>query len=162
MADKYTPTTTHAAWGAGHPRLLVSGNDEHFEAPLDQDLVRIGSAEDVHVRLADLIALHAEVVHDPNDEYVLVLHGPAQTSARHVPLESLDGRPGEILRSGARFVLGDWAFVFARDEFADHGRPFGGRQGGEGSHERTQPDRPDYTGTHPITIVPQAAQRTAR
>jgi hypothetical protein len=150
MADKYIPTTTHGPWGSGRPHLILSGPAGHRELPLDRDLVRIGSAGDVECRLGGLEPLHAEIHHDPNDEYVLVLHGPALTNHRPEPIASIGGKLGEILRSGARFVLGEHAFVFERDEYADHGRPYGGRQGGEGSRERLQPDRPDYTGAHPV------------
>ncbi|WP_051191636.1 FHA domain-containing protein [Microbacterium luticocti] len=154
MTGKYVPTTTHSAWGSGHPHLILSGPGDHREVPLDEDLVRIGSGADAHVRIDGLDPLHAEIHHDVHDEYVLVLHGQAQTNHRPVPLASLDGKPGEVLRTGARFVLGDWAFTFARDEYADHGLPYGGRQGGEGAPEPHQPPRPDYTGAHPV--VPPA------
>lgn len=150
MTGKYTPTTTHATWGSGSPHLIISSEDGHWQVALDRDVVRIGSSSDVEVQLAGLQPLHAEVHHDPYDEYVLVLHGPGDTSARHEPIESIGGKRGEILRTGARFVLGDWAFVFARDEYADHGLPYGGRQGGEGAHDHPQPARPDYTGQHPV------------
>ncbi|MGO1547519.1 MAG: hypothetical protein ACTHXL_09220, partial [Microbacterium gubbeenense] len=49
------------------------------------------------------------------------------------------------LRTGASFTAGPWRFVFQREEFADHGRPFGGRQGGELSDQPPQRRRPDYT-----------------
>jgi hypothetical protein len=32
--------------------------------------------------------------------------------------------------------------TFFREEFADHGRPYGGRVGGEIGHQRPQPERP--------------------
>jgi hypothetical protein len=50
----------------------------------------------------------------------------------------------QVLRTGAQFVLGPWRFVFMRAEFADHGRPYGGREGGEGEVQPDQPPRPDY------------------
>jgi hypothetical protein len=46
-----------------------------------------------------------------------------------------------ILRTGCRLEVGDWVLVFARDEHADHGRPYGGRIGGELGHQRPQPAR---------------------
>jgi hypothetical protein len=46
--------------------------------------------------------------------------------------------------------MGPWTFVYARDEYADHGRPYGGREGGEGTHQPRQPERPDYTGDAPL------------
>jgi hypothetical protein len=60
-------------------------------------------------------------------------------------IEAVDAE-GAILRTGARFTMGGWTFVYARDEFADHGRPYGGREGGEGTYQPQQPERPDYTG----------------
>ncbi|MDL9978819.1 FHA domain-containing protein [Microbacterium candidum] len=143
------PTTTHGPWGAGHPHLIVSQGGTHRIFPLDQDLVRIGSAPACELRLGGIDAVHAEVRHEEHDEYVLILHGPATTSTPLVPIESVQA-DGEVLRTGARFTLGPWALVFARDEFADHGRPYGGRQGGEGAHQQRQPPRPDYTGPHPV------------
>ena len=38
-----------------------------------------------------------------------------------------------------------WILVFGREEFADHGRPYGGREGGEFDVQPPQPGRPDYT-----------------
>ena len=48
----------------------------------------------------------------------------------------------KALRTGNLLELGNVRFSFFREEFADHGRPFGGRQGGEFSHQREQPPRP--------------------
>lgn len=141
------PTTTHDAWGAGHPRLIVTGDDFHHVFALDEDHVRIGSAEGCHLRLEGAAPLHAEVHHDGADEYVLVLHGPANTSTAAIPLPALAAE-GEVLRTGAQFTIGRWRLVFARDESADHGRPYGGRAGGEGAHQRRQPPRPDYSEHH--------------
>ena len=50
----------------------------------------------------------------------------------------------ETLRTGSRFTVGPWELVFAREEFADHGRPFGGRLGGEFSDQPLQEARPGY------------------
>jgi predicted GNAT family acetyltransferase len=49
--------------------------------------------------------------------------------------------------------MGAWRLVFARDEFADHGRPYGGRNGGEGAHQRRQAPRPDYAAQHPASSL---------
>ncbi|MFY9679907.1 MAG: FHA domain-containing protein, partial [Glutamicibacter protophormiae] len=43
-----------------------------------------------------------------------------------------------VLRSGARIELGGWRLVFYREEYADHGRPYGGRNGGELAYQRPQ------------------------
>jgi hypothetical protein len=45
------------------------------------------------------------------------------------------------LRTGALITLGPWRLAFFREEFADHGRPFGGRMGGEFAVQRPQPAR---------------------
>ena len=34
-----------------------------------------------------------------------------------------------------------WTMTFYREEYADHGRPYGGRIGGELGHQRPQPGR---------------------
>jgi hypothetical protein len=134
------PTTTHAERGAGHPRLIFAAGSEDWasepitEFALTAEITRIGAASYVDLRLRDLEPLHAEIRHDDQDEYVLFAFGPAGVSN---DLES-----GSILRTGARVELGDTIMSFARDEFADHGRPFGGRQGGEFAHQEPQPPRP--------------------
>lgn len=44
------------------------------------------------------------------------------------------GRMGRRpLRTGDRVELGPWVLSYFREEHADHGRPFAGRAGGEGS-----------------------------
>jgi hypothetical protein len=139
------PTTTHAEWGAGRPRLIISRDGRHHEEELVGELLRIGSGADAEIRLEDIDPLAGEIRHDENDEFVFVPHAPGETNARLQPQESAQGQDGEVLRTGARFTLGDWTFVFMRDEFADHGRPFGGREGGEGEKQPEQPERPEYT-----------------
>ncbi|WP_243064537.1 FHA domain-containing protein [Humibacter sp. RRB41] len=141
--DPVHPTTTHSTWGAGRPRLLVSGPNERFEFELSADIVKIGTAPDAELNLAGTKALHAEVRHEADDEYVLFVHGSAETEVEPIPLS-----PGDdgavVLRTGSHFAFGDWSLVFQRDEFADHGRPYGGREGGESDVQRKQPPRPDY------------------
>lgn len=135
--------TTHAEWGAGSPRLLVSREGEdRFVFDLVEDEVTIGSSPGSSVVLAGTDAVHASIVHDDRDEYVLTLHGAGEMNASTEPDE--DGVRREVLRTGARFRIGDWTLVFVRAEFADHGRPFGGREGGELSDQPPQPERPDY------------------
>lgn len=141
-----TPTTTHATWGAGDPHLIVARIDDE-EAPhttfaLREDRVRIGSAADAELVLEATDSVHAQIVHDERDEYVLTLFGEGEMNAGPF---GADGPRTEILRTGARFTLGPWRLVFSRAEFADHGRPFGGREGGEGEHQKSQPPRPEYT-----------------
>ncbi|MGM7423113.1 GNAT family N-acetyltransferase [Cellulosimicrobium sp. CpK407] len=106
---------------------------------LDCDVTHVGSADDSDVLLQGADPLHARIVHDTADEYVLEMIGRGETSSG----------PNEVLRTGARFTAGPWRLVYTRDEFADHGRPYGGRSGGEGAHQRPQPPRPDYASEHP-------------
>lgn len=149
MTDQqgYEPTTTHAEWGAGDPHLRVSRNGEHFVHHLTTDDVRVGSAEGNELRLADTDPVHATITHDERDEYVLTLHGEGEMNANPRTAEPGLGDRTEILRTGAHFTAGEWTVVFGREEFADHGRPFGGREGGELDDQAPQPARPDYTGT---------------
>jgi hypothetical protein len=142
------PSTTHSEWGAGHPHLIVSRDGTHRVFDLAVDSVRIGGSPESELSLTDIDPLHAEILHDVNDEYVLIPHGAMDLSHAPMYIESVDAE-GEILRTGARFTMGGWTFVYARDEYADHGRPYGGREGGEGTHQPRQPERPDYTGDTP-------------
>jgi len=135
--------TTHAEWGSGAPHLLVSregGDRSVFD--LTEDTVTIGSAEGGSLVLPGTDPVHATIVHDDRDEYVLTLHGEGEMNASTNP--DHDGPRTEVLRTGARFTLGEWTLVFGRAEYADHGRPFGGREGGELSDQPPQPERPDY------------------
>ena len=133
---KRTITTTHYLPGGGRPRLIFVQNSETWngqvprEFELTDERVTIGSGEDATLRLPGLEDLHAEVLHTEDDEYVLVPHG--------VITGSMNGRQEAVLRTGARIQLGGWALAFFREEYADHGRPFGGRNGGELSYQRPQ------------------------
>lgn len=143
--EGYVPTTTHAEWGAGSPRLRITRDDDRAEYAIESDLVRIGSADDSDLRLADTEPLHATITHDERDEYVLELHGEGEMNASPGTDATHGGARTETLRTGARFTAGPWTLVFAREEFADHGRPYGGREGGEYSDQPVQPPRPDYS-----------------
>lgn len=133
-------TTTHAQWGAGDPRLLVRREGARMEHPLTLTETHIGSGPESDLVLDGADPVHATIVHDDRDEYVLTLHGEGEMSARPE-----DDERTEILRAGARFTVADWTLVFMRDEYADHGRPYGGREGGEGADQPLQPERPDYS-----------------
>lgn len=142
--EKHGDMTTHASWGAGEPRLLVSRDDaDRSVFEITGDRVSIGSAAGSDLLLEGADPVHATIVHDDRDEYVLTLHGAGEMNANSA--EGAAGERSEILRTGARFTIADWTLVFARDEFADHGRPYGGREGGELSDQPPQPQRPDYT-----------------
>ena len=138
------PTTTHSTPGAGRPRIVFNvgpdfaPGDARSELLLDAEVTTIGSGDASDLKLDGLLPQHAEIRHDERDEYVLYPFGPAELSSG--PLDSAPDA-GHILRDGSRIQFGEWSMFFSRDEFADHGRPFGGRQGGEGAHQQRQPDR---------------------
>ncbi|MUK02359.1 FHA domain-containing protein [Vibrio cholerae] len=133
---KRTITTTHYVHGGGRPRLILVQNSETWngqvprEFELTEDRTTIGGGDGAMLKLAGLDDLHAEVIHTADDEYVLVPHGAITGS--------VNGRERSTLRTGARIQVGQWALAFFREEYADHGRPFGGRNGGELSYQRPQ------------------------
>lgn len=137
-------TTTHDPGRGGMPRLVEvsvkdvrrSGFPVHW---LQQERTTIGSDPGCDIVLDGLSPLHAEVVHDGRDEYVIVAHDPAVRVHGQVVTESL-------LRTSSRIQLGAQQLTFVREEYADHGRPFGGRIGGELGRQRPQPPRPGTPG----------------
>jgi hypothetical protein len=138
------PTTTHATWGAGDPHLRITRGDDRFVFHITTDIVNIGAATGNELLLTETDPVHATIVHDERDEYVLTLHGAGEMNANPHAAETGAGERSEILRTGAHFTAGPWTLVFGRDEFADHGRPFGGREGGELDDQPPQPARPHY------------------
>jgi hypothetical protein len=132
-------TTTHDPLGGGHPRLIFAmGGEAPLGATQRQfELLRgvtvIGSGEDADLRLEGLDEHHAEIRRDPADEYIYVDLGSPAGSL-------VDGQPvsEQALHTGDRIQLGQWTLSYYRDEFADHGRPYGGRQGGEFSRQLAQ------------------------
>ena len=139
-------TTTHDPAMGGRPRLVVAlGGSAILEAGQEPgqpvyDLIRgvttIGSSDDSHVSLAGLDAQQAEVIWNEFDEYVFVQRSTGLES--RINGERMGSHP---LRTGDRLEMGPWTLTYARDEYADHGRPYGGRQGGEGAVQRPQPPR---------------------
>jgi predicted GNAT family acetyltransferase len=145
--QRHTVTTTHAGWGAGHPRILATSEHGRYVHEINCDLIHIGSADDSDLKLPFTDALHAKILHETTDEYVLTTFGASATSSgRHA-----------VLRTGAHFSAGPWRLIFLRDEFADHGRPYGGRVGGEAGHQRPQAPRPDYATEHPASSLLRCA-----
>ncbi|MRJ77467.1 FHA domain-containing protein [Aeromicrobium sp. SMF47] len=136
----YVASTTHDPAGGGHPRLYLCDTSDPL-APwpvgvfeLSPDGVTIGSGEGVGLQLAGIDDLQAEIVRTDDDEYVLVAR-----STRMLSTVGGQQLPEQILRTGARIELGTWRMSYVRDEYADHGRPYGGRIGGELGRQRTQP-----------------------
>jgi len=131
--------------GGGRPRLLftMGGSAPAGAAQREFRLrpratTRIGSGADADLRLAGLAARHAEIRCEDGDEYVLVDLGAPGGSR-------VDGRPVDRapLHTGDRIELGDWTMSYFREEHSDHGRPFGGRSGGESLHEHPVEHLPD-------------------
>ncbi len=135
-------TTTHDPRQGGNPRLVLTvGNSRLPQSgnviyPLARATTTIGSDESCDVQLSGLAPLHAEIVHDERDE--LVLLDRSRSGTTRVNGFQIESR---VLRTGARVELGEWIFAFRRAEYADHGRPFGGRIGGELGFQRAQPGR---------------------
>lgn len=136
-------TTTHAGYGEGRPRLIfkvgeVWDGTQPKEFELLEGTTTIGSGSDMDLRLEGLSPLHATIRHTDDDEYLLLI----VTDDASIPVLGDPGTPGPVvLRTGAPVELGTWALSYYRDEFADHGRPYGGREGGEGEHQPEQPGR---------------------
>lgn len=142
---RFRPTTTHYLPGSGRPRLIFAVQSGRWDgtAPREFDLLPdvtvIGSADSADLRLEGLDALEARIEHTSDDEYVLYIDGEDASATQPVLVDrASDGR---ILRTGALISLGPWRLAFFREEFADHGRPFGGRAGGELAVQRPQPAR---------------------
>ena len=135
-------TTTHDPDRGGNPRLILPlgpyprvGERPHVFM-LRDDVTTIGTGVDCDIRLPGLEPMHAEILHDDEDEFVLKRIGiAADTRVHGAPVQSA------ILRTGCGIDLGEWHVSFFREEYADHGRPYGGRIGGELGHQRPQPSR---------------------
>lgn len=140
-APRRRVTTTHTPHGAGSARLILKKEDmwEGERQPvyyLNRLRTTIGSDQDCDVVLPGIDGLHAVVIHDDSDEFLLATCGP-ETRVHGAVVET-----SQILRTGARINIGPHSLSFFREEYADHGRPFGGREGGEFGHQRSQPPRP--------------------
>jgi hypothetical protein len=135
-------TTTHDPARGGLPRLielpadgLVRSDDPvHW---LQKERTLIGSDPACDVVLPGLAPIQAEVRQNDADEFTLVALDP-DTRVHGERIFSA------VLRTAARIELGPEprrVLTFVREEYADHGRPYGGRIGGELGHQRSQPTR---------------------
>jgi FHA domain len=142
-------TTTHDPRGGGQARLIFAlggrarAGISQREFELLKGVTAIGSSADADLSLVGLGEQHAEIRRDAADEYIYVDLGTSAGSR-------VDGQPArqQSLHTGDRIELGAWTLCYYREEFADHGRPYGGRQGGEFSAQRTQRE-PRARGTSP-------------
>jgi len=129
--SRHRISTTHYSSGSGRPRLVFIIGSKNWdgtparEFDLLPETTTIGAGADADLQLADLGTVSAVVRHTAQDEYVLEVSGMSPVT----------------LRTGSRIELGIWRMAFFRAEFADHGRPWGGRVGGEMARQRPQQDR---------------------
>jgi hypothetical protein len=126
--------------GAGQPRLVkatdghavvgspeASGIEQSFR--LDREVTRLGGADDQDIVVPGVDPEHGEIRREPElDEYVYHQTSPSGTSQVNGAIVD-----AAALHHGDRLTLGEWTLVFQRDEFAEHGRFEGGRQGGDAS-----------------------------
>ncbi|CAD5998226.1 FHA domain-containing protein [Agreia sp. COWG] len=144
---KLRPTTTHYLPGSGRPRLIFVIGSENWngQPPREFDLLpgstTIGSGASCDLQLDGLEPVHATVRHTSDDEYILTLTSVTPGDVPLLERENPRSRSDRLLRTGARIELGPWRMAYFREEFADHGRPFGGRVGGEFSRQKPQPPR---------------------
>ena len=140
MALTMVTTTTHDPRGGGRPRLIFAlGGSTQVRTPQREfdllfGITTIGSSIDADLSLAGLDDFHAEIRRDTADEYHFFHVGSSFSPSR------VHGRivPTAMLRTGAVIVAGRWTMSYYREEFADHGRPYGGRSGGELAYQRRQ------------------------
>ena len=139
------PSTTHDPDRGGYPRLVMApdphpGPDSRQRAFLLGDRTVVGSHPSCDIVLEGLAPRHAEIVRTEDDELVLrpVSPGNVRVHGATVLREAL-------LRTGTRVDVGPWTLVYAREEYADHGRPYGGRIGGELGRQRPQPSRQELS-----------------
>ena len=134
---------THDPAHGGAPRLVLV-KDQYMPGETQlvvwlYDGLTFGSGRQSDVRLPGLEPVHAVLRHDEDDEWVVEAVAGV-TRVHGAPVTR------QVLRTGARLTLGDHQLAYHREEYADHGRPFGGRIGGELGHQRRQPGRPDRDG----------------
>ena len=142
---KRTVTTTHYLPGSGRPRLIFVIGSENWNGQMPREFnllptgTTIGSGAEADLQLEGLSPVHAEIRHTADDEYVLFPIGELAGSSK---LPESNGRRdgGQVLRTGTRIELGKWKMAYFREEFADHGRPHGGRVGGELARQKPQRD----------------------
>jgi len=132
-------TTTHDPRGGGMPRLIFAsspwpqaGEVRRVEY-LTKSRTTFGSASDCDVVIEGLEPLHAVIERTDEDEYVLThLAASGQSTIAGIPAKR------SLLRTSSRVSLGATNLTYFREEYADHGRPYGGRLGGEIGYQRPQ------------------------
>lgn len=136
------PSTTHDPDRGGYPRLVTAPAEQVLPGEVRPvyalaGITTLGSRADSDIRMVFLQPEHAEIRQTEDDEFVLV-------PLVHSDLIRVNGgyvRGPALLRTGTRVEIGDRVLSFVREEYADHGRPYGGRVGGEIGHQKPQPPR---------------------
>ena len=136
------PTTTHDPDGGGYPRLVMAPGPhphpgDHQPVYLLGSLSLLGSDPEGDIVLPGLSARHATVRHTDDDEFEVTSVDPDDP----VRVNGAPALAPALLRTGTRIEAGEWTLSFYREEWADHGRPYGGRIGGELGRQRPQPTR---------------------
>lgn len=123
----------------GSPRLVLFKADvvagERQPIFWLQETTVVGSDPSCDVVLSGLADRQVVIRHSEDDEYVVT------TLAGRARVHGAQLEDRVVLRAGARLEVGDHLLVFSRAEHADHGRPFGGRVGGELGRQERQPPR---------------------
>ncbi|MEO5852305.1 MAG: FHA domain-containing protein [Nocardioides sp.] len=133
-------TTTHDPARGGSPRLVLVAQGSYLPGErqpiywLTGETTTLGSGQDCDIVLPGLAGLHVRIVHDERDEYVVQALDP-DTRVNGARVDQ------QFLRTGSRLRVGRWTLAYSRDEYADHGRPHGGRIGGELGRQQPQPPR---------------------
>ncbi|MDN5770229.1 MAG: FHA domain-containing protein [Microlunatus sp.] len=138
MLGRQRVSTTHDPAGGGQPRLYFPPVDTAGSRPRVFHLrpeISIGDRVDADLRLSGVSTEQATIYRDAADEYVIAPRPGALPVRVHG--ERIFGPA--LLRTGARIEIGSWRMVYFRAEYADHGRPYGGRQGGELDNQQWQP-----------------------
>lgn len=146
MAPTLTPprrrrvTTTHDPLGGGDPRLVYyltppEQGGERRVLHLRRGTTTVGGGAGDDLRVPGLRPGHLRVERNrETDEYEVVPVTDATTLVSGHPVtEPVRLRTGTVVR------VGQLSLAYVRDEYADHGRPYGGREGGEFSRQRPQP-----------------------
>ncbi|HEY5845238.1 MAG TPA: FHA domain-containing protein [Microlunatus sp.] len=133
-------TTTHDPYGGGSPRLFFPPGLNARTGPVTQVFyLRTGATTTIGSDPANNLVLdrvdpqQAEIRRTGQDEYVVVSTGTNPCRVNGEPIREA------LLRTGTRIEIGEWTMVYFRAEYADHGRPYGGRVGGEAGYQRPQP-----------------------
>jgi hypothetical protein len=129
--------------GAGNPRLVRAmhghaavGSSEaegiEHSYPLNLDVTSLGSSPGSDIVVAGVDPEHGEIRREENSDEFVYHHLSRQADSRVNGVVVTDAG----LHHGDRLTVGEWTLIYQRDEFADHGRYDGGRQGGEASGTR--------------------------